>query len=54
MRTFGEPFIGVHKEGRRKEPNLNETKQPIPKLRPNRRFRKRDKTADFVEKNKML
>ena len=63
MRSIGEPFIGVHKEGQRKEPTLNGTKPPIPKMRQNSRFskkrqnrlfRKRDKTSDFVDENKLL
>ena len=52
MRGIGEPFKGVHKEGRRKEPILKETKPPIPEMRQNRRFRKRDKTADFEKETK--
>ena len=53
MRSLREHFIGVHGgESRTKEPILNETKPPIPKMRQNRRFRKRQNLR-FCEKEQI-
>ena len=45
MRSLREHFIRVHRGGRTKEPILNETKPPIPKMRQNRRFCAREQMA---------
>ena len=48
----GHSIPDINSGGRTKQPILNETKPPISKMRQNRRFRKRDKTADFENETK--